>query len=97
MRLTLDDVVFDETMRDSERSRRVETQRFFDGRFEIWERGSVFERWQPLATHYGIELSLHAFLHVREEHHRKEECGDARCRLLEGKFPRFNTEKQPSE
>ena len=64
--LTLHDVVFDEAVCDSEGRRRVETQRFFDGRFEIWQRGSVFECWQPLATHYGIELSLHAFLHVRE-------------------------------
>jgi hypothetical protein len=78
----LDHVIFGEAVSNSEWRRWVEAQRFFDGRFKVWQRSTVFESRQSLAAHNGIKLSLNAFLHVGEEHHGQQERGDARRRLL---------------
>jgi hypothetical protein len=81
---TLDHIVFDEPVSNSEWRRWVETKRFFDGRFEVWQRGPILERWQPLAANNGVKLSLDPLLHVREEHHGQQECAYTRRRLGSG-------------
>ena len=77
----MDHVIFDEAVRDSEWRRRVEAQRFFDGRFEVWQRRPVLERRQSLAAHDRVELGLNTLLRLGEEDHGEQERGDARRRL----------------
>lgn len=64
-------------MSDSEGRRRVESKRFFDGRFEVRQRRSVLERRQSLTANDSIELGLNALLDVGEENHAEQERGDA--------------------
>src|SRR6266850_2895082 len=82
---TLDYVIFDEAMRNSEGRRRMEAQRFFDGRVEVRQCRPVLERRESLAAHDGVELGLNALLHVGEEDHAEQEGGDTRRRLCRSK------------